>query len=51
MFEHLEFSSRFMSNTRGGHSTDLKIQGAGSIVLDLEFWLGKYILGHFKNST
>ena len=33
----------------GGHSTVKKTGGAGSIVWGLEFWLGKDILGFFKN--
>ena len=33
----------------GGGTLQLKIRGAGSIVWGLGFWLGKYILGFFKN--
>ena len=33
----------------GGHSIVKKYRGVGSIVLSLGFWLGKDILGFFKN--
>ena len=34
---------------RGGHSVAKNAGGAGSLVWGLGFWLGKDILGFFKN--
>ena len=40
---------KFKAYTQGGHSVVKNTEGAGSIVWGLGFWLGKDILGFFKN--
>ena len=43
------FNTRYDKSIFLGGTQELTIRGAGSIVWGLGFWLGKDILGFFKN--